>query len=164
MKRVAKHLRDQAVAMGGGEEADLYARSSINRYYYSAYLIVRDGLRSLESKWAGNIPHAMIPEMLRKQIKRELSKQKDKALKIEDRELLRTLELSINAARSLATLMEEGRFARVAADYEPDIRVEFNGPDGFSLNSVSVEQAKAWPEKAEIWMNQILTAWRQVHD
>lgn len=164
MKRVAKHLRERALAIDDGDEADLFARSAFNRYYYSAYLIVRSGIQGLDPKWSGNVAHAQIPDMLRGQINSELRKHKNAAVKINDKDLVKALDLSVNAAKSLAEMMEKGRYARVSADYNPEIKVIFSGVDGFSLNEVPVDQAKAWPEKAEIWMTQILAAWSQVHD
>lgn len=161
METVAHYLRDQALARTIPLEQDQFARSSFNRYYYAAFLRVRDGLANMANEW-DEMPHAAMPELLRGRISTTLKKGLSQAKRNEDRDLISICSFAVEAATELAGLLDQGRMTRVTADYRPDQPVDFSTVPDFSLNAVTVKTAKAWRHRAELYMQTIEQAWRQI--
>ncbi|AZP13561.1 hypothetical protein [Undibacterium parvum] len=164
MEIVARHLQEQAESKAPSHEGDLFGRSAFNRYYYAAYLEVRFGLSGWRPEWKGDMAHAKIPEILRGQVLRTLKTGLRAAERNSDNEVASLCSGGITAARELAQLMDNGRSARVTADYNPEIKVEFRPDTNFRLNTVGVHEARSWPVKARTWVNIISQAWRQVDE
>lgn len=162
MKIVAEHLQQQAISRPAPER-DFFGRSAFNRYYYATYLIVKDSFSHLNKDWSVNLPHAQTAEMLRGAITKQLKAGKNKAAKVGDGELINTCSRAIAAAEDLAKIMEQGRAARVVADYEPDKKIDFYD-NNFSLNKVSVTEAQSWPHRAYAFLQSIEEAWINVND
>ncbi|MEC5385532.1 hypothetical protein VVD49_07340 [Uliginosibacterium sp. H3] len=163
MEVVAQYLRQEALSRASPER-DTFGRSAFNRYYYATFLTVKRGISALRPEWAGNIPHADIPNMLRGAIKESLGKGRKRALRAGDFELENLCARAISAAEDLAKVMEQGKATRVAADYHPDILVDFSGEQPFYLNKVSVHVAKDWPFRARAFLDTISQAWMQVDE
>lgn len=161
MEMVALHLRDQALARTTRSEQDQFARSSFNRFYYAAFLRVRDGLASMAPHW-DELAHAAIPELLRGQISSTLKKQMLQAKRNDDDDLVGACHFAISAACELAKLLDVGRMTRVTADYRPDEPIVFSSGPDFSLNSVTAKTARSWPQRADAHMWAIEKAWRQI--
>ncbi|MFZ6861379.1 hypothetical protein ACO0K7_01955 [Undibacterium sp. Ji67W] len=159
---VARHLQEQAEARANSSEGDLFGRSAFNRYYYATYLEVRYGLGKLQDEWSGDMPHATIPQVLRGQVVKALKNGYSLANKNNDREAMSLCSDGITAAKNLAELMEKGRGIRVAADYHPEITVDFKSHVDFKLNTVEVSDARSWPARARGFVSAITQAWRQV--
>lgn len=162
MRRVADHLKSQALLVVNTDEFDLFGRSAFNRYYYATFLIVRAGLRRMNLvAESGEIAHASVPEMLSGTVYKKLNKACADAKRIGDGEAISLFSVGTHAARDLATLMNSARASRTTADYHPEMPITISGK-GFSLVTTDVEQAQAWPHKAETLINRIAAAWIQL--
>lgn len=161
METVAQHLRDQALGRTAPLEQDQFARSSFNRYYYAAFLRVRDGLAVMSPKW-DEMEHASMPQLLRGQIAAALKHGLTQARRNDDGELASTCSFALQAASQLADLLDQGRMTRVIADYRPDHPVDFSTVPDFSLNAVTVKMARSWRHRADLYMQTIEKAWGQI--
>ncbi len=161
METVAQHLRDQALARTGSLEKDQFARSSFNRYYYAAFLRVRDGLAIMSSEW-DEMEHASMPALLRGKINTTLKRGFVQAKRIGDSDLVSACSFAMASASELAELLDQGRMTRVTADYRPEYPVDFSTLSDFSLNAVTVKMAKSWPHRADLYMQTIEKAWGQI--
>lgn len=153
MKLVADHLQREAVPRAGTDEGDLFGRSAFNRYYYSAFLVVRKGLSEINGVWHGQ-NHAGIPLLLIGQVSDELKRIKSVANRRRDWVLVGECAAAISAASDLSRMLEVARTAREAADYNPEILVSFSG-DRFSLNTISITEAHDWPGRARAYMESV---------
>lgn len=163
MELVAHHLQIEAVSRPTAYEKDLFGRSSYNRYYYATFLSVREMLGKLDStKWL-RTPHANVPGILSGTVKETLKKERLKAQKIGDAELVTLCNRAVAACDSLAGLMKEGSAVRVTADYYPEIPIDFTDSPRFKLNSIDITAAHDWPLRARVLCTTITAAWAQVN-
>ncbi|MCA8054408.1 hypothetical protein [Burkholderia cepacia] len=162
MEIVAQHLQQVALAQTDPTDRDHFGRSAFNRYYYATFLHVKAGLGSINPDW-NTMAHAGIPEVLRGSVQRELKRGRTKAQRTDDAELVRLCSKALSAVSDLADLMEKGYATRVAADYHPEILVDFSGYRSFKLNTVPVEDAHGWPYRARALIDAITLAWTQIH-
>lgn len=161
MEVVAHHLQVTAIRWGNPAERDLFGRSSYNRYYYAAFLNVRQVLVQLKPEWR-RLAHASYPEILTGRIVQILSRGRYQALRVQDSGLVNQCQRAIAASKGLATLLKAGYAIRVIADYSPEVLVDFVHANRFSLNNVEISEAHQWPERAKAWAREIENAWRQV--
>lgn len=160
---VAGYLQDEAIRRIPNAEADQFARSAFNRYYYAAFLEVKAKLGALRPEWANQMQHAAMPELLRGQVKHALTVGRKQASRADDHKIAQMCQDACRAAVDLAELLDEGRATRVTADYHPNIPVEFIALSDFELNKVGVKRARHWPQRAKVHMTLISNAWRQIH-
>lgn len=153
-------MKDQALSLGEAEksDADLFGRSAFNRFYYAAFLITRQLIRSVFPDLPSQ--HASIPEFLRGSVGKELGKRKQRAMKASDHAAVKLAQDARVAAGDLADLLVRGYGARVAADYHPEVAVSFHS-SGFTLNEVTLADAESWPYKARKLSLMIVQAMRQ---
>lgn len=137
---------------------DLFGRSSFNRYYYAAYLQVRDLLGSLDPSWI-SAQHKSIPDLLNGSVLSAIKKKRNRATKIGDAEAIQICSRADTSARELASMMRKAYAVRVTADYNPEIRVERQEGGRFKLNLVSVNDAHGWPTLAKEYGENIKRAW-----
>lgn len=143
--------------------ADLLGRSAFNRYYYSAYLITRELLKELDTKWAKQ-PHSAIPDLLRKAIVKKVKENIQRSMKLgtidygEGLKLQATLKV---AANELANMMSAAYAIRIIADYEPDIKIVKIGTV-FSLEKELITTARHWSNQASSYTTSIRKVWREV--
>ncbi len=163
LQQVGLHLQVKAVGLTDRVERDLFGRSSYNRYYYATFLCVRRVLAQMRPQWAF-VAHAKLPEVLKGQIIKDLTKRRQRARKMDDDELVRQCSRAIKAASELADLLRASSATRVVADYHPEIAVDFVRGDRFTLNEVGITEAHQWPERALVWIEEVSSAWRQVDD
>ncbi len=163
MEVVARFLRTEAENRSEADGRDLFGRTAFNRYYFATFLNVRQHLGKLRSQWGDELPHATIPEVLRGQVKRTLESGAVRARRAADLSLASACKTAAKAAVALAEMMEKGRAVRVAADYHPEIDIDFSGGSDFKLVQVSVKTAETWPRLARIQMTQIENAWKQIN-
>lgn len=163
MEAVGLHLQRIASDLPDQFERDFFARSAFNRYYYATYLDVRNGLGSLDVGWRG-IPHSQVPNILAGPVNKAIAKGRDRAKKVSDANTSVLCSRAMHATLVLSDLMKNGYATRVAADYFPEVRIDFADVYDFTLNSVRVKEAAEWPKKARILLHTITSAWRQVHD
>jgi hypothetical protein len=143
-------------------ERDYFGRSAFNRYYYATFLQVKTGLGGLRVEWS-TMAHAGIPEVLRGTVQRELKQGRTRAQRASDQEVVALCSRALAAVADLAKLMEKGYATRVTADYHPEIPVDFSGGQSFKLNTIGVDDARAWPNRAQVLVGAITSAWKQVN-
>lgn len=140
---VGEHLAARAKAEVG-ECADAFGRSAFNRYYYAAYLSVRDLLRQINPRWKAK--HSRVPDLLEDDvinlIRREAEKQMKRSL-ISPSEKSRLTSRAATAASALANVLRTAYAVRVTSDYEPEQLIAFDRGT-FSLLSRTEGEARAW--------------------
>ena len=161
MQQVAHHLQVQAHGLFGPER-DAFARSAYNRYYYGCFLSLRATFAVMNPQWAKN-PHKSYPELLNGTISRKLKQERTLASKRDDADLVRIIDTALRAIPELSKIMTEANAARVVADYEPSIPVDFAGGARFSLNQIDIGRAHEWHRKIEILTVHLQSAWRQIN-
>lgn len=163
MEVVAHHLQSEASTRLNSVERDHFGRSAFNRYYYATYLDVKDGLGSLRAEWGG-IPHGDVPHVLVGAVKKALAKGRERAQRASDSDTVELCNRAVSATHVLSEMMTNGYATRVAADYHPEVKIDFADAFDFTLNFVRVKEAADWPNKARMLLKSITFAWRQVHD
>lgn len=158
MEIVARHLKDQALALGKTDDATLFGRSAFNRYYYSAFLLTKQHLLPVLPDLPNR--HAAIPEFLQGSVGRELSRRKAKARRVSDHPSVQLTQNARLAAIELAELLKVGYSARVIADYHPEQPIDFY-ERGLKLNEVRLSEAEAWPHKARHLAVLVVSAFKQ---
>lgn len=163
MESVARHLQVQALRnhKDGGDD-DIFARSAYNRYYYATFLIVRSSLSSINHSWS-SIAHKSYPDVLGLTIPKQLAKGRQKALSLNDMKLVTDCQSAIAAAKSLAAIMKSGSAVRVLADYEPEVKIDFQDEERFALGGVSITEAHQWPTRAKNLSAAIVATWKQIN-
>jgi len=163
MKMVGDKLRDLAIVAGDADAINKYGRSAFNRYYYAAYLIVRDTIMDIDPKWA-RCSHKDLPSLLQKTIYRQA---RDQALRLEKAGQLSarqrtTLITSIKICTdSLAQLLQSGYAIRCVADYSPEEIVVYRDKN-LHLGECTTSAAQHWPRRAARSAGQLQAKWREL--
>lgn len=160
MQTVAHHLQVEANRIAPAAEADSFARSAFNRYYYATFLCVREALVVIDQKYEHSLKHKEIPDMLRGSIQRRIKKIEKKAIKLDDSRLVAECRQASHQNLSFADVLSKAYAIRVVADYNPNTQVNFN-PDRFELSGVSVNEAHDWTQLASVWSSAVLGVIRQ---
>lgn len=126
--------------------SDAYARTALNRYYYASFLLTREFLNSVDSKYR-EAAHANIPDLIDEKLKKILIKDMNnritnKKITQQEGKYLQTTIRSLT--KQISETMSEGYRTRIVADYQPEIEINFFN-NGFKLNELSYHQAKNWP-------------------
>jgi hypothetical protein len=161
MQQVAHHLQIHAHGLVGPER-DAFARSAYNRYYYGCFLSLRATFTEMNPQWARN-PHKSYPELLNGTISRRLKQERTSASKRGDADLVRIIDTALRAIPEISKIMTEANAARVVADYEPSIAVDFTDNARFSLNHINIGRAHEWHRKIEILSVNLQSAWKQIN-
>lgn len=162
---VANHLAEQAKTQGA--HADAFARSAFNRYYYAAFLSVRQMLKDIDASW-GRLAHAEIPYIIEGAL---FNKVKAIATKLEKKRIISASEKSrhitgMQASTSeLASLLRTAYNVRVISDYEPEVLVEFHD-HSFSITGVTNKQAAGWFSRVGFLKGSIMKSYKElgIHD
>jgi len=160
MQLVAHHLQVEAIRIAPAAEADAFARSAFNRYYYATFLCVRDALVEIDAKYEDSLKHKEIPGMLRGSIHKRIGKIMKKASKLDDTRLVAECRQASSQNLSFAEVLSKAYAIRVVADYNPHTQVKFN-PPRFELSGVSVNEAHSWAQLASVWSAAVLRVIRQ---
>lgn len=162
MHSVAHHLQVEAIKLvpSSAPDADSYARSAFNRYYYATFLCVRQTLVKIDKKYENSLNHKGIPELLRGTIQKRIKATQRKASKLGDSTLVRECQHASSQNLTFAQVLEKAYAIRVVADYTPETAVDFRS-DRFTLSGVAVTEAHDWLEKANIWASLISNIVRQ---
>lgn len=161
MQQVAHHLQIQAHGLVGPER-DAFARSAYNRYYYGCFLSLRTTFAEMNPQWTKN-PHKSYPELLNGAISRKLKQERTRASKSGDTDLVRIIDAALRGIPEISKIMTEANAARVVADYEPSIAVDFTGGARFSLNQIDIGRAHEWHRRIEILAANLRSAWMQIN-
>lgn len=152
---VGEHLAARAKAEGG-ECADAFGRSAFNRYYYAAYLSVRDLLKQINPKWKAQ--HSGIPDLLEDAvinlIRKEAAKQMKSSL-ISRSDKSRMTSQAATAASELANVLRTAYAVRVTSDYEPEQLLIFD-KGTFSLLNRTEGEARSWLASVSLYKGQLL--------
>lgn len=165
MLSVAHHLQVEAVKLviASKTDADLYARSAFNRYYYATFLCVRQTLVNVDKKYESSLNHKGIPELLRGTIQKRIKAIQRKASKLGDAQLVKDCLQASSQNLTFAEILEKAYAIRVVADYTPETAVDFRS-DRFSLSGVAVTEAHEWLAKANLWSSLLLNVVRQENE
>ena len=161
MKRVGVALENIALDASGTAEKDLFGRSAFNRYYYAAFLQTREMLGQFKSGWK-KTPHKGIPELLKTQVKRQVSSKLKKAVKkelVSEQERSRILTKLNRATSELSNLLAEAYDIRVIADYESETLLASDGRT-LTLNEYKLATANGWANRASAYCKDIRCVWR----
>lgn len=149
MQQVAEHLCVEAKRLKGSD-ADLFARTAFNRYYYASYLSARELLARLNSQWTSQ-SHKGIPDLMERSLTDLVRRQ---AKKLAGKGLLTAAQQSnlvsqVNQASSdIASVLRVAYAVRVVADYKPELLVIFDVPN-FTLDSHSDAEARNWKARVD---------------
>lgn len=140
-------------------DADSYARSAFNRYYYATFLCVRQTLVHIDKKYdAPN--HKGIPDLLKGPIQKRIKSIQKKADRLGDTSLVNDCRKANSQNLEFAEILEKAYAIRVVADYTPETAVDFRS-NRFTLSGVAVTEAHDWVAKAKIWSLQLINVVRQ---
>jgi hypothetical protein len=164
MQSVGHHLQKEAMILlpSASRDADEFARSSFNRYYYATFLCVRNCLIQIDEKWERNLAHKSVPELLRGEVKKRIKLVERKASAIGDKQLINSSKHIASLTLTLAATVENAYAVRVVADYNPGVSVDFEA-DRFKLSGTDVSDAHEWLPKAELWSKAVLNLLAQVN-
>ena len=145
---VAEHLSRQAKSSykkgdSAYAMADAFGRSAFNRYYYASFLNVRDLVSTLDGRWA-RISHKGIPDLLRGAVTSMIADELKKAVKkkfITEPQSQSKKSTIITSLDKMASVMSEAYDVRGLVDYQPEIKILFEG-ELFEVNNISVTKAK----------------------
>lgn len=149
LHQVAEHLSLQARTLTG-DDADAFGRSAFNRYYYAAYLSVRELLASLDTSWEAS-PHSAIPDLLEITVMRQV---RDQAKRMSTSGLItiaRHHSLAKQAGQAssdIASILRAAYGVRVVADYRPEQRVAFDRLE-FRLAQHTHAEARNWKTRVD---------------
>ena len=160
MQSVAHHLQLQAVKIASIADAEPFARSAFNRYYYATFLCVRNALAQIDPSYGHSLNHKQIPEMLCGSIHRRIKDIRKRASKLDDADLVKNCDMASRENLAFAEVLRTAYAIRVVADYEPQISVSFEH-SRFKLQSVSITDAHGWFEHASVWSSAVLDVIRQ---
>jgi hypothetical protein len=160
---VGDYLVEAASKISEEVDQDLFGRSAFNRYYYAAFLSVRNLFGEIDDRL--NEPqHGQIPKLLTVTLKGRIDKliknqQKGGVLPSERAQELRdNLETALT---TLADLMGYAYSIRKIADYEPDIKIKFNS-EKLEIGGCDSVIAKKWGEEVRLIADQIREIWREL--
>lgn len=146
---VAEHLSDRA-SKESGARADAFGRSAFNRYYYASFLSVRELLAEIEPSWSST-RHANFPDLLQnavvKQVRKEARRQ-ERAGAISRGTASSLIAQAGSATSEIASVLRVANEARKAADYTPEIPVEFDA-NGFRLFGQTDAAARGWKDRVD---------------
>lgn len=163
MQVVANKLLQEAADRAATAEADLFARSSVNRYYYTMFLDARNFASEVHGD-SKDVAHKAMPDHLQGKIartmKREIGRAAKAGLILRRDELARTQEskaLLDKVSESLVLYRE----LRVVADYQPEI-IAIAAADDFKLASASINELRDAVRDARRRLERLRQIWRQV--
>lgn len=116
----------------------------------------------MNPQWTKN-PHKSYPELLNGAISRKLKQERTRASKSGDTDLVRIIDAALRGIPEISKIMTEANAARVVADYEPSIAVDFTGGARFSLNQIDIGRAHEWHRRIEILAANLRSAWMQIN-
>ena len=157
MKIVGDQLATWALAQTEDDKKDLFGRSAFNRYYYAAFLSVRQMLGELEPKWQ-RTAHRNIPDLLKRTLKRKLKSAIDKGI-LPRGEGMQVIEKHSKSISGLADLLKQAYKVRISADYEPEERIQQTNKV-ISLSDHTLTSAEKWPGRADSYCKAIRRAWK----
>lgn len=160
MQLVAHHLQVEACSRPPAEK-DQFARSAYNRYYYAIFLVAREMVADLYPDKVTSLGHKAYPEFLRGTVTRELKRQRSKAQKNTDSQLITQIRRALSAINDLADQFERANLVRIIADYYPDEEVVFESQNRFALGRIHITDAHNWESSARRYCKTIVHAWGQ---
>ncbi len=165
MRDVARHLA--TIAKQNGDNAELFARTSFNRYYYDCFLVVRQMCGELGL--TTSFQHKQLPQYLRDTVAGRFKNKIKTIQRVRHRRnavsgvnLPSLISSAITHLNSLAEILESAYAIRVIADYQPDFKLAIDSNRSWSLHEKSLEEAENWVRLTDIFTGKIKHAWRQL--
>jgi hypothetical protein len=162
MYRVGDRLVAIAINATNKEEADLFGRSAINRYYYACFLVAREAV--LHIRPTLEIKHSQLPTNLKGAVAdtvRKVIARLERQMLISSTDAYSykvTLHLAVS---SLAQTLESAYKLRVTADYEPEKKaICDNGI--VLLDDTTSTKAKDWHREAATAVGRMMKLWRDL--
>jgi hypothetical protein len=159
MYRVGDKLVAIAIGATDNEEADLFGRSAINRYYYACFLDAREAVLHISPTL--KIRHSQLPtnlegavaDTVRKEIRRL---ERELAISSTDADSYR---VTLNrAVSSLAQTLESAYKLRVTADYEPEKKA-IRDKGIVLLDGTTSTKAKDWHREVAKAVGRMMKLW-----
>lgn len=151
MRVVGNELADIAVTSGDAARKNLFGRSAVNRYYYSAFLGVRALVVRVDPRWSkpnhSDLPTLLLGEFLKVLDSHLASLEKLGEISKADRAKARSRVRGVLG--ELANLLSKAREARRIADYEPETLMEVR-EGALRLKETTLESARAWERRIEM--------------
>lgn len=150
MHQVAEHLSSEAKVQKEPLDADAFARSAFNRYYYATFLGVRKFVSALDADWARRT-HSGLPDLLEGDVLKIIRNQ---AKKLEKQGAITTSRVRAiskqagQASSEIASILRIAYNVRVVADYKPEQLVLFNHAD-FALADHTRAEARNWKTRVD---------------
>lgn len=116
----------------------------------------------MNSQWE-KTPHKSYPDLLNGTISKKLKTERARASRNGDGDLERLIEAALRGIPELSRIMSEANAARIVADYEPSIAVDFTNGSRFSLNQIDIGRAHDWHRRIELLTVSLRSAWRQIN-
>jgi hypothetical protein len=149
MIQVADYLSREA-KKSGQTDPDAFARTAFNRYYYAAFLSIREFLNTIDPAWIKS-GHKNIPDVLTITLMKKIKKSADIQLRnnlINDRSKQKIIHQANTSTSDIANILKSAYEVRVVADYYPEKRVSFTR-DNFILEKHSQREAENWKSKID---------------
>lgn len=160
--QVAEYLSQHAKRCKD-DTADAFGRSALNRYYYAAYISVREFLGQMDKSWEGQ-SHGTIPPLLEgellKRIKAAAANQQRLGF-ITIPQSKSYISSASNAASSIASTLKSAYSIRVISDYKPNIKLTFK-KGSFSCGEHTDSEARGWKSKVDVQKGILLSISREL--
>ena len=161
MQEVGHHLQIHANTLANSLK-DVFARSAYNRYYYGCFLLLRSELEQMNSKWRST-NHKDYPVILNRLIKKELTREQERALRRNDHDLVNKIKKAKYALNEMADLMTQAYAVRIVADYKPEVPVDFKNAERFSLFTIDITTAHNWQSRMRTMIKSLRIAWSHIN-
>ncbi|WP_146036882.1 hypothetical protein [Burkholderia pseudomallei] len=163
MERVANSLAQQAINAQDEGDVNLYGRSAFNRYYYAAYLSVREMLQCGQPAHA-SAAHSDLPGLLEGAVLKRIKAAVQRQVKL--RLLTHGEGEGINhaatdALTTLADILRDGYRMRVIADYKPTILATIENRR-VKLEDKNSDAARHWNKRARHAIGSVVSIWRKL--
>lgn len=160
MYRVGDRLVTIAIGATDKEEADLFGRSAINRYYYACFLDARKAVLHIRPTLA--IKHKELPINLKgtvaETVRKEISRL-ERLTVISSRDAISYRVVLNQAVSSLAETLEIAYKLRVTADYEPETKATRDG-GVVLLGGTRSTKARDWHRDVAEAVGKMMKLWR----
>lgn len=150
MHQVAEFLSCEAKGQKKPVDADAFARSAFNRYYYATFLSVRKFVAELDADW-GRGSHSGLPDLLEGAVLKNIRNQAKKLAKqkaIAAPRVYAIMKQASQASSEIASILRIAYNVRVVADYKPEQLVLFNHAD-FALADHTRAEARNWKTRVD---------------
>lgn len=163
MKIVGDRLSLIALDEKEDQNIDLFGRSAFNRYYYSAFLNVREMIVAIKPEWIES-GHKGIPDVLEGQLKKLINRNLKEQVRLgamRESEAQSLKASCYDSISHLSSMLKESYNIRVKADYFPEVKIS-KDRGRLKLADYTVGNAAHWPDRANQYKGVILDVCRKI--